>query len=117
MAWIATAAVGTIFFSILCIIVGRHAVTDFHSKDPGPFVLDEAAGICLTLLFLPPQSGGRLAITLMIVFGAFRLFDITKLPPCRRLEKFPAGWGILLDDLAAAIYANLVCQILLRMFL
>ena len=80
-------------------------------KDPGPVVLDEAAGICLTLLFQPFKHG---AWVFVAGFLAFRLFDITKPPPARQLEKLPAGWGILLDDLAAAVYANLLCQLLLR---
>ena len=78
------------------------------------FGLDEAAGICLTLLLLPPRDGWGLFFTLAVAFAAFRLFDVTKPPPARALEKLPAGWGILCDDLAAAVYANLLCQILLR---
>jgi phosphatidylglycerophosphatase A len=104
--------VGLLLFSILCVVIGRHAVADFGRPDPGPFVLDEAAGICLTLLFVPASHGWL--ITLALGFAAFRLFDVTKPPPCRRLERLPDGWGILMDDLAAAVYANLVCQVVLR---
>jgi len=46
--------------------------------------------------------------------ATFRVFDIFKLPPARQLERLPYGWGILLDDLAAAVYANVVCQLLVR---
>jgi len=53
--------------------------------------------------------------TIAIAFAAFRVFDIIKPPPVRELEKLPAGWGILMDDLAAAVYANLLCQIFLRL--
>jgi phosphatidylglycerophosphatase A len=104
---------GLILFSVLCVVLGRYAVEDFGSPDPGPFVLDEAAGICLTLLFVPAPHGWPL--TLALGFAAFRIFDVTKPPPCRQLEKLPAGWGILMDDLAAAVYANLACQIILRL--
>ena len=114
IAWFGVLFCGLALFSILCVVVGKHAVTDFGREDPGPFVLDEAAGICLTLLFLPVRTGWGLAITLAIGFAAFRLFDVTKPPPARQLERLPAGWGILCDDLAAAVYANLLCQILLR---
>jgi phosphatidylglycerophosphatase A len=55
-----------------------------------------------------------LLLTLAVAFAAFRLFDVTKPPPARQLEKLPGGWGILLDDLAAAVYANILCQIALR---
>jgi len=113
--WFVILLEGTLFFSILALILGQYALRDFGSKDPGPFVLDEAAGICLTLLMLPPSKGGRMILTLALGFVAFRVFDIIKPTPARNLEKLPGGWGILLDDLAAALYANLVCQIVLRM--
>jgi phosphatidylglycerophosphatase A len=50
----------------------------------------------------------------LAIFVSFRLFDIAKLAPAKQLEKLPYGWGILLDDLAAAVYANIVCQMVLR---
>jgi phosphatidylglycerophosphatase A len=113
--WTIVLAAGILLFSILSVAIGKYAVEDFGSKDPGPFVLDEAAGICLTLLFLPPRTGWGLIVTLAIGFAAFRLFDVTKPPPARQLEKLPRGWGILCDDLAVAVYANLLCQLLLRL--
>jgi len=103
---------GLILFSVLSVALGNHAESDFGKPDPGPFVLDEAAGICLTLLGLPTPHGW--ALTLIAAFAAFRIFDILKPPPARQFEKLPGGWGILLDDLAAAIYANILCQIALR---
>jgi phosphatidylglycerophosphatase A len=113
-AWTAILLSGLILFSTLSVLIGKYAVVDFGRKDPGPFVLDEAAGICLTLLFLPPRGGWGLVCTLAAAFLAFRLFDVTKPPPARQLEKLPDGWGILMDDLAAAVYANLVCQVVMR---
>ncbi len=96
------------FFSVA---LGDWAVEHYHRKDPQMFVLDEVAGICLTNLFLP----GPINITkIAIAFAAFRIFDVTKPPPVRQLEKLPGGWGILMDDLAAAVLANLLCQVLLR---
>jgi len=108
------ALVGLAFFSALNIALSPWAIREFGDKDPGRFVLDEAAGICLSILFLPARTGWGTGINLAAAFLAFRIFDITKPPPCRQLERLPAGWGILLDDLAAAVYANLVCQVLLR---
>jgi phosphatidylglycerophosphatase A len=106
---------GLVLFSALCVILGKFAIEDFGHKDPGSFVLDEAAGICLTLMLLPDRGGWPLVLKLAAGFTAFRLFDVTKPPPARQLERLPAGWGILLDDLAAAVYANLLCQVLLRL--
>jgi len=108
------ALVGLGFFSVLTIALAPWAIRVFGDKDPRQFVLDEAAGICLTILLLPARTGWDVGINLAAAFIAFRIFDITKPPPCRQLERLPAGWGILMDDLAAAVYANLVCQVLLR---
>ena len=38
-------------------------------------------------------------------FAAFRVFDVAKPPPIRRIERLPGGWGVMADDLAAALYA------------
>jgi phosphatidylglycerophosphatase A len=96
------------FFSVS---FGRWAVRSYHRKDPQVFVLDEVAGICLTNLFLPVISWK----TIVLAFIAFRVFDILKPPPAKQLEMLPAGWGILMDDLAAAVYASLLCQIVIRL--
>ena len=69
-------------------------------KDPSCVVVDEICGVLLTL-FLAPHSTAMAWLGL----GLFRLFDIAKPPPIRRLEALPGGWGIMLDDLAAAVYA------------
>ena len=101
---------GVAIFSLLCISLGDWAQIHFGRKDPGPVVVDEGAGICLTMLFQPIHG----LWALLVGFLAFRLFDITKPPPARQLERLHAGWGILADDLAAAVYANLLCQVVLR---
>ena len=104
---------GLAAFSVLCIALGGWAQDFLGRKDPGPVVVDEGAGICLTLLFQPHYG----VWAMVAGFAAFRLFDITKPPPARQLEKLPAGWGILADDLAAAVYANLLCQVVFRYML
>ena len=113
----AVALGGMLFFCAPNIYLAPAAIREFGDKDPGQFVLDEAAGICLSIFLLPARMGWGIGINLAAAFVAFRLFDITKPPPCRRLEKLPLGWGILCDDLMAAVYANLVCQVLLRFVL
>lgn len=78
-------------------------------KDPGRIVSDEVAGQSLTLLLMQmiaPNAG--FCLTAAIGFGLFRVFDILKPWPCRRLEGLPAGWGILADDLAAGVWAAAV---------
>ena len=99
------------------IALGEWAIAHFGGKDPGPVVLDEVAGVCLTMLFQPHATGKQMLIVVGAVLLMFRIFDILKPPPCRGLEKLPAGWGILTDDLMAGVYANIACQILLRRLL
>lgn len=95
-----------------CVILGPWAAQTFGKKDPRQMVLDEVAGICVANLFLPFKVGVHSqAFVLLAAFVAFRIFDVLKPPPCRRLEKLPDGWGILVDDLMAGVYANLSCQI------
>jgi phosphatidylglycerophosphatase A len=103
---------GILFFSVICLVWGGWAQEFLGRKDPGPVVVDEGAGICLTMLFQPHHH--QRWIVILGGFIAFRLFDITKPPPARQLEKLPSGWGILADDLAAAVYANLLCHAVLH---
>jgi phosphatidylglycerophosphatase A len=115
--WQIVLAVSLLIACVLSIRLGTWAVLHFKKKDPQAFVLDEVAGICLTNLLLPISPTWNYALTPLLAFAAFRLFDVTKLPPIKLLEWLPGGWGILLDDLAAAVYASILCQILLRMVL
>ena len=78
-------------------------------KDPSAVVLDEAAAMPLVLLVVAPEA--RTWLTLLAAFGLFRLFDITKLPPCRQLERLPDGLGVMADDWAAAAYAAAILAV------
>jgi phosphatidylglycerophosphatase A len=103
-----------IIASCAAVQFGRWAIDFYGRKDPGPFVLDEVGGVCLTMLFLPVRGDWRELWVVLVAFAAFRFFDILKPPPCRQLEQLPAGWGILMDDLMAGVYANLACQLVVR---
>lgn len=78
-------------------------------KDPSHVVIDEVAGQLLTLVGCPIHWPALLA-----GFVLFRVFDISKPPPIRHLEKLPDGTGIVVDDLAAGIYGLIVLQLLLH---
>jgi phosphatidylglycerophosphatase A len=62
-------------------------------------------------------SSGQIWVIAAAGFVLFRIFDIAKPWPIRKLEKFPAGWGILADDLMAAVYAWIVLQICIRFWI
>ena len=76
-------------------------------KDPGRVVVDEGIGFLVTVAFLP--TGWWTAIA---GFFVFRALDIVKPPPARQLEALPGGWGIVVDDVVAGIYGNLMLRLL-----
>ncbi|MDP6581478.1 MAG: phosphatidylglycerophosphatase A [Vicinamibacterales bacterium] len=80
----------------------------YQRRDPGLVVIDEVAGMLVTLLAVPVGFSGAL-----VGFCAFRLFDIAKPFPARQAERLPGGWGVMVDDLVAGVYA----QGVLRLFL
>lgn len=80
-------------------------------KDPQQIVIDEFAGYLFAIVGLGPSL-----LSLGIGFVLFRLFDILKPPPIRKLEELPRGLGIVIDDVAAGIYANLAQRFLFLFF-
>ena len=93
-------------------LIGTFASTKMSSKwkieDPQKVVIDEAAGQYLALFQLSPSWW-----SLLLSFLLFRLFDILKPFPIRRVESFPRGWGIMLDDFVAALYAGILVYVYL----
>ena len=71
----------------------------YRREDPGEIVVDEVAGMMLTLLWVP--SGW---MPFLIGFVVFRFFDIVKPFPARLAERLPGGWGVMADDLVAGLY-------------
>jgi phosphatidylglycerophosphatase A len=109
-----------LFFAGACVVQGDAAEARFGEKDPTNVVADETAGQCLPLLFLPTQTmvePDRIVFTLLFAFVAFRVFDIVKPWPARQLQAVPGGWGILLDDLFAGLYAAIALQVTARLIL
>jgi phosphatidylglycerophosphatase A len=104
-------------------------------KDPQYVVIDEVSGIHLALIlglaplnapamFFNPSDASAFALYtgmsllnwkyLLVGFLLFRLFDITKPFPCRRLENLPGGWGIMADDWMAGVYAAICLRVALH---
>ena len=84
---------------------GSVAEQHFGRTDPGQVVIDEVAGMLITLFLNPVGWVGATGAFLL-----FRIADVLKPFPANRLEKLPGGVGVMTDDLMAAIYANLVLR-------
>jgi len=81
----------------------------WNQKDPGRVVIDEIVGYLITMGFLP--FGLKCAVA---GFFLFRAFDILKPFPIRRIEHIHGGFGIMLDDVVAGIYAAVLLRVFLR---
>jgi phosphatidylglycerophosphatase A len=99
----------TIELGVLAVIflVGLWAATEaehhFGGIDPGPVVIDEVIGMLMTLALHPVNLSGAI-----LGFLIFRVLDVVKPWPARRLELLPGGFGVVLDDAMAGIYGNLL---------
>lgn len=90
------------------VAAGHHVARRSGIEDPSIVVVDEVVGMWITLLFLPFTP-----FTAAAGFLLFRVMDVVKPWPARQLEHLHGGWGIMADDVMAAIYANLVLRVLL----
>lgn len=78
-------------------------------KDPGCICYDEFASMTITFFLVPTNSPANLVVGFLL----HRVFDITKPPPARQLERLPGGWGINLDDWAAGAYSCTTMHLLI----
>lgn len=85
--------------AFLGVIAASSACRTLGSGDPSQVVIDEVAGMWLSLVGVHGSTG------LAIAFVAFRAFDVVKPWPAGALETLPGGWGVVADDLAAGVYA------------
>jgi phosphatidylglycerophosphatase A len=74
-------------------------------KDSYRIVIDEVAGMCFSLLFIPVKWQ-----YVLIGLILFRFFDIAKPLYIRRMEDLKGGWGVMMDDMLAGLYSNLILQ-------
>ncbi len=117
---------------------GQQVVAYAGVKDPQYVVIDEVSGVHLALIlglapvfapatFLHLSDAGMFALYtgmsllnwkyLLAGFVLFRIFDIAKPFPCRRLERLPGGWGIMADDWMAGVYAAICLRLALHFYL
>jgi phosphatidylglycerophosphatase A len=97
---------------IISLVLGI-LVTPYIEKgsgtDPGLIVIDEVAGQWMAFLFLPHIN----LLILLTGFILFRVFDIWKPLGINNLQTLKSGWGVMLDDILAGVYANIILQILI----
>lgn len=98
---IATAAAG-LGITLIGIPTASIVEQESNRQDPGHVVIDEVAGQWIALVACPVEIGHA-----VLAFALFRLFDIVKPWPARQLEQLHGGLGIMMDDVAAGIYALL----------
>jgi phosphatidylglycerophosphatase A len=123
-----------LFLALLGVKTSRQVAKFAGVKDPQYVVIDEVSGVHLSLIlslapvtpmvFLKPEDATAFALYsgmsilnwkfLLAGFLLFRLFDIAKPFPCRRLEKLPGGWGIMADDWMAGVYAAICLRLALH---
>ncbi len=97
-------------FTFLAFYASGEAEKIFEEKDPSRIVIDEWAGFLWAMFLVSPT------VSHLLGGGAlFRFFDIVKIFPANFFQKrLPGGLGVVMDDVAAGIYANVVLHILIR---
>ena len=100
----------TIVITLIGIYVGN-LVEPQWGKDSYRVVIDEVAGMLVTMLFIPHNN--YLLIGGLVLF---RFFDMVKPLFIRRLEALPRGTGVMMDDIVAGVYANIVLQAVVYFF-
>ena len=82
-----------------------------QGHDPSLIIIDEVVGMLVALIAIPKTYHFIIA-----AFILFRIFDIVKPFPVNLSQKLPQGWGIMIDDLLAGIYANLLIQLFIIIY-
>lgn len=100
----------SVAFTLFACWVSGHAEVIFNEKDSGKIVIDEVAGYLVTMIAVPPSWQA-----VLVGFLMFRLFDIVKPQPARWLDRsLKNGYGVVLDDIAAGVYACIATHLVTR---
>jgi phosphatidylglycerophosphatase A len=105
-------ALVTLIVIFLGFLFSTRAEGILNKKDPAAVVIDEVAGMLLTLMFIPYDTK-----LIIIGFFLFRLLDTLKPYPADKLQKLKGSLGIMGDDIIAGLYANIVLQLVARIVL
>jgi phosphatidylglycerophosphatase A len=110
LAWVGQypPAILSVIVTVIITLVGVWSsakVVPVWGEDPSRVVIDEVAGMCIGLLFLPVNFK-----TVIGAFILFRFFDMVKPLGIKKTEALPGGWGIMTDDIVAGVYTNVLMQ-------
>lgn len=83
---------------------------EHETPDPSIVVIDEIVGMWIAMFAIPLSLPG-----VVVAFFTFRFFDIIKPYPARQVEHLGSGWGIMLDDVVAGIYANIATRLVMAL--
>ncbi|AJE02207.1 phosphatidylglycerophosphatase A family protein [Geobacter pickeringii] len=101
----------TVAFIFFAAWISGRAEEIYDAKDPGRIVIDEVAGYLVTMTAAPAHWQ-----SVLLGFFLFRFFDVVKIPPARYFDRsVKNGWGVVLDDVAAGVYACAVLHLALRL--
>ena len=103
--------------SVVCVKCASDVIAATGKTDPGEVVADEFAGQAVTFIAIGTAPTGQVVAIVVLGFLLFRFFDIVKPFPIYRIQKLPKGWGILADDLLAGVYAAIVLQICISLWI
>ena len=98
-----------LFLFLLGVLFSGEAERVYNRKDAKMIVIDEVTGMLLALFFVPFSI-----FSVVLGFFLFRIFDILKPPPAKRIEKLAGSKGVMFDDIIAALYTNLILQVIFR---
>ncbi len=104
-------------FSVLLVLFAlsiylSHKVRKFwEERDPSQVVLDEVLGMAVAIFLLPHNP-----VSYVSAFLLFRFFDVVKIPPANFFDKMERPIGIMLDDVVAGLYSNLLVRLILLLF-
>ena len=104
LAFVPFSRAGLVVFFLVVVVVGTWAAHAAErvigGKDPGAIVIDEVAGMTLSVVIFPLTTE-----VLMVGLALFRAFDVWKPPPARESQRIGGGVGVMIDDLIAGLYA------------
>lgn len=99
----------TLIVTILGFMVSERMEEILDQKDPGCIVIDEVAGVMIAFFLLPLTP-----VVIVTAFFLFRAFDMFKIYPVNKFEQLKGSTGVMMDDVIAGLYTNIVMQFAIR---